>query len=77
MKNNIKKARVKFREDLLYFQLFMLILSLPQISDYHHFIKTKILQYDFFSLALIDRSCQAWTAETSEYVPSFKYILCS
>ena len=36
MKNNIKKAPVKFREDLLSFQHFMLILSLPQISDYHH-----------------------------------------
>ena len=36
MKNNIKKAPVKFREDLLYSQHFMLILSLPQISDYHH-----------------------------------------
>ena len=29
MKNNIKKAPVKFKKDLLYFQLFMLILSLP------------------------------------------------
>ena len=36
MKNNIKKTPVKFREVLLYFQHFMLILSLPQISDYHH-----------------------------------------
>ena len=36
MKNNIKKTSVKFREDLLYFQHFMLILSLPQISDYHY-----------------------------------------
>ena len=37
MKNNMKKAPVKFREDLLYFQHFMLIfLSLPQISDYHY-----------------------------------------
>ena len=36
MKNNIQKASVKFREDILYFQHFMLILSLPQISDYHH-----------------------------------------
>ena len=36
MKNNIKKAHVKFQEDLLYFQYFMLILSLAQISDYHH-----------------------------------------
>ena len=36
MKNNIKKAPVKFQEDGLYFQHFMLILSLPQISDYHH-----------------------------------------
>ena len=36
MKNNIKKAPVKFREDGLYFQHFMLFLSLSQISDYHH-----------------------------------------
>ena len=36
MKNNIKKASVKFREDLLYFQHFMLIFVLPQDSDYHH-----------------------------------------
>ena len=36
MKNNIKKAPVKFREDLMYFQHFMLILSLSQIIDYHH-----------------------------------------
>ena len=28
MKNNIKKAPVKFREDLLYFQHFMLIFCL-------------------------------------------------
>ena len=34
MKNNIKKAPVKFREDGLYFQHYMLILS--QISDNHH-----------------------------------------
>ena len=32
MKNNLKKAHVKFQEDLLYFQYFMLILSLAQIS---------------------------------------------
>ena len=36
MKNNIKKAPVKFREDLLYFQHFMLIFVFAQISDYHH-----------------------------------------
>ena len=36
MKNNIKKAPVNVRVDLLYFQHFMLILFLPQISDYHH-----------------------------------------
>ena len=36
MKNNIKKAPVKFREDLLYFQHFMLIFFFAQISDYHH-----------------------------------------
>ena len=35
-------APVKFREDLLYFQHFMLILSLPQINDYHH-LRSKIL----------------------------------
>ena len=40
MKNNIKKAPVKFREDGLYFQHFMLFLTLSQISDYHH-LKTK------------------------------------
>ena len=31
-----KEAPVKFWEDLLYFQHFMLLLTLPQISDYHH-----------------------------------------
>ena len=36
MKNNIKKAPVKFREDPLYFQHFMLIFVFAQISDYHH-----------------------------------------
>ena len=36
MKNNIKKAPVKFWEDLLYFQHFMLISVLPQIRDNHH-----------------------------------------
>ena len=36
MKNNIKKAPVKFWEDLLYFQHFMQIFVLLQISDYHH-----------------------------------------
>ena len=39
MKNKIKKASVQFREDLLYFRHFMQILSLPQISDYHHLKK--------------------------------------
>ena len=39
MKNNIKKASVKFWEDLIYFQHFMQILSLPKISDYHHLNK--------------------------------------
>ena len=42
MKNNIKKATVKFREDGLYFQHFMLILSLSQISDYHHLNMSEI-----------------------------------
>ena len=36
MKNNTKKAPVKFRDDLLYFQHFMLIFVLSQIVDYHH-----------------------------------------
>ena len=47
MKNKLEKAPVKFREDLLYFQHFMLIfLSLPQISDYHHLKHASIaLQY--------------------------------
>ena len=36
MKNNIKKTLTKFWEDLLYFQHFMQILSLPEISDYYH-----------------------------------------
>ena len=34
MKNNIKRAPVKFREDGLYFQHFMLIFVF--VSDYHH-----------------------------------------
>ena len=44
MKNNIKKAPVKFRDDLLYFQHLCWFLSLPQISDYHHL---KLAQYKF------------------------------
>ena len=36
MKNNIKKAPVKFREDGLYFQHFMLIFVFVPNSDYHH-----------------------------------------
>ena len=36
MKNNIKKAPVKFWEDLLHFQHFMLIFVFAPISDYHH-----------------------------------------
>ena len=36
MKNNIKKALVKFQEGLLYFQHFIQTLFLLQISDYHH-----------------------------------------
>ena len=36
MKNNIKKAPLKFREDRLYFQRFMLIFVFTQIRDYHH-----------------------------------------
>ena len=36
MKNNIKKASVKFWEDLLYFQNFMQIFVFAPISDYHH-----------------------------------------
>ena len=40
MKNTIKKAPVKFWEDLMYFQHFMQIFFLfwflLQISDYHH-----------------------------------------
>ena len=36
MKQNIKKAAVKFREDLLYFSILCCFLSLSQISDYHH-----------------------------------------
>ena len=37
MKNNTKKAPVKFWEDLLYFQHFMhFFLFLLQIGDYHH-----------------------------------------
>ena len=36
MKNNIKKAPVKFWDDLLYCQHFMLIFVLSQMGDYHH-----------------------------------------
>ena len=36
MKNNIKKDISQVWEDLLYFQHFMPIFSLAQISDYHH-----------------------------------------
>ena len=36
MKNNIKKAPVKFWEDLLYFSILCRFLFLLQISDYHH-----------------------------------------
>ena len=36
MENNIKKAPVKFWEDLLYFSILCRFLFLLQISDYHH-----------------------------------------
>ena len=36
MKNNIKKAPVKFWEDLLYFCILCSFLFLLQITDYHH-----------------------------------------
>ena len=36
MKNNIKKAPVKFWEDLLYFQHFMQIFVFALNYDYHH-----------------------------------------
>ena len=42
MKNNIKKAPVKFWEDLLYFQHFMQIFVFAQISDYHHLKERKL-----------------------------------
>ena len=35
-KTNVKKASVKFWEDLFYYQHFMQILSLPKIGDSHH-----------------------------------------
>ena len=41
MKNNIKKAPVKFQEDLLNFHHFMLIFVFAQISDYHHLKSNK------------------------------------
>ena len=44
MKHNITMAFVKFGEDLLYFQHFMQILYLPQISDY---LQLKI-KFDIF-----------------------------
>ena len=45
MKNNIKKAPVKFREDKLYFPHFMQIFVFAPISDYNHLNFPKILNY--------------------------------
>ena len=36
MKNNIKKAPVKFGKTCCIFSILCRFLSLPQISDYHH-----------------------------------------
>ena len=50
---NIKKAPVKFQEDLLYFQHFMLIFVFAQINDYHHlkvFRMIKLFEYSIVSL---------------------------
>ena len=57
MKNNIKKALVKFRENLLYFQHFMLIFVCAQISDYHHL---KHFQFSFFGHARINCQCHTF-----------------
>ena len=43
MKNNIKKASVKFWEGLLYFQHFCRNFALPEISDYHHLKDTEYM----------------------------------
>ena len=48
MKDNIEKAFVKIWEELFYFQHFMQILSLPQISDYHH-LKIKLFSQQVYS----------------------------
>ena len=60
MKNNIKKTHVKFREDLLYFQHFMLTFVFAPNSDYHHsfnrnlsFSQVFLKQIIFFSSHLI------------------------
>ena len=59
MKNNIKRASVKFREDLLYFQHFMLIFV--YISDYHHLNKKRGMNF----------SCQRFV---STYLHTYTYI---
>ena len=55
MKNKIKKAPVKFWEDLLYFQHFMQIFVFLQISDYHH------LKIQFFIDVLMTRDFTSFT----------------
>ena len=64
MKNNIKKARVKVRDDLLFFfsiilyyiyLLLYMFLSLPQISDYHH-LKVVIIT-NFWAKTKINIKC--------------------
>ena len=47
MKNNTKKAPVKFQDDLLYFQHFMLIFVFVPNCDYHH-LNSKVSLYTWY-----------------------------
>ena len=73
MNNNIKKASVKFREDLLYFQRFMLIFVLPQISDYHHLNRSggpslpRSTKFTFFSPMTTNAILESTEGDTKVY----------
>ena len=73
MKNNIKKAPVMFREDQLYFQHFMLILSLPKISDYQH-LKPSNFEENLFTLYSIISLFQSVT-QTTHFTEKFSSLI--
>ena len=82
MKNNIKKAPVKFWENLLYFQHFMQnFKSLPRISDYHHLKSIIIDHYNKYGSQIcilfhgINRIYFIPSSEFNAYLKQVKVIL--